>query len=89
MDWQASTEDLVPRLESIAGDRLGGLWLQWEPERAVVVRLTDGAELPELQQAADEAGVAVVARDDAPVSRADLGDRTLIDLSTGDAVALP
>ncbi len=72
MDWQAATEDLVPKLQAIAGERLGGLWLQWVPERAVVVRLTDGPELPALRQAADEAGVDVVVRDDAPVSRADL-----------------
>lgn len=72
MDWQADAGDLAERVTSIAGDRLAAIWLAWTPERSVQIRLTEGAELPELQAAADASGLVVGIRYDRAYSEAQL-----------------
>lgn len=62
---------LVPEVEALAGDRLGGLWLAWTPEPRVVVEVTEGAALPELDALAEETGLVEV-RYTATISRAEL-----------------
>lgn len=68
MAWQESAGALAGELTALAGDRLGGVWLVWEPERALALRLTAGPELPEVQAAADASGLLVDIQYTAPVS---------------------
>lgn len=62
---------LVPEAERLAGDRLGALWQAWTPEVHLVVELTDGPEVAELEALAEESGL-VELRYTATISRAEL-----------------
>lgn len=57
--WQNDAGTLAEEVTAIAGDRLAAVWLAWEPERSLQVRLTEGPEIPELQDAADASGLVV------------------------------
>jgi len=72
MEWQESAEDLAGRLTALAGDRLGGVWLDWAPERTLVITLTRGPEVPEVRAEAAASGLAVDVRYTATVSQGDL-----------------
>lgn len=63
--------DLVPQAERLAGDRLGGLWLAWTPEPHVVVEVTEGPALADLDALAEESGLVEV-RYTATITRAAL-----------------
>lgn len=62
---------LLPQAESLAGDRLGGMWQGWTPEPHLVVEVTEGPALAELDALADESGLVEV-RYTATISRAEL-----------------
>ena len=51
---------LLPEAERLAGDRLGGLWMAWMPEPHLVVEVTDGPALADLDAFADESGLVEV-----------------------------
>lgn len=70
--WQEDAVALVEPLSTLAGDRLGGVWLAWEPEPALVIALTPGSEIAALHDAATASDVRVDIRYTAPVSRAEL-----------------
>jgi|GEM_PF-3107974 len=72
MAWQMEAGDLAVELTSIAGGRLAAVWIAWQPERSVQVRLTEGPEIPELQAAADASGVVVDIAYDRVFSEAEL-----------------
>lgn len=62
---------LVPRAESLAGDRLGAVWMAWTPELHLVVEVTEGPALAELDALAEESGLVEV-RYTATITRAEL-----------------
>ena len=62
---------LAPQAERLAGDRLGGLWIAWAPTAHLVVEVTDGAPIPDLDSLAEETGLVEV-RYTATISRVDL-----------------
>lgn len=62
---------LVPQAESLAGDRLGAVWMSWAPELHLVVEVTDGPALAELDAFAEESGLVEV-RYTATITRAEL-----------------
>ena len=72
MEWQSAVEDALPELEQIAGDRLGGSWISWDPERELVMDLTPGPELVPLRDAVAASGLAVDVRYTASAPRRDL-----------------
>lgn len=68
---QEDLTELVPEVEALAGDRLGGLWLAWTPEPRVVVEVTEGPALADLEALAEETGLVEV-RYTATITRAEL-----------------
>lgn len=62
---------LAPQAESLAGDRLGGLWMAWTPEPHLVVEVTEGPALADLETLAEESGLVEV-RYTATITRAAL-----------------
>lgn len=62
---------LVPRAESLASDRLGAVWISWTPELHLVVDVTEGPALAELEALAEESGLVEV-RYTATITRAEL-----------------
>ena len=62
---------LLPQVERLAGDRLGGLWQGWTPEPHLVVEVTEGPALAELEALAEESGLVEV-RYTATITRAAL-----------------
>ena len=62
---------LLPQTEALAGDRLGGAWMAWTPEPHLVVEVTDGPALAELDALAEETGLIEV-RYTATITRAEL-----------------
>lgn len=62
---------LVPQAESLAGERLGGLWQAWTPEPHLVVEVTDGPALADLDALAEDSGLVEV-RYTATITRAEL-----------------
>ena len=62
---------VLPQAESLAGDRLGGLWLAWTPELHLVVEVTEGEALADLDALAEETGLVEV-RYTATITRAAL-----------------
>lgn len=62
---------LVPQAEGLAGDRLGGVWMAWAPEPHLVVEVTEGPALAELDALAEETGIVEV-RYTATITRAEL-----------------
>ncbi|GEN81512.1 hypothetical protein [Actinotalea fermentans] len=63
--------DLLPRAEGLAGNRLGGLWMSWTPELHLVVEVTEGPVIPDLDALAEEEGLVEV-RYTATITRAEL-----------------
>lgn len=67
--FQLAAEDAAAEITALAGDRLGGLWLEWAPERRLVVALTPGPEIPGLDDAVAAADVVVDVRETATHGR--------------------
>ena len=72
MAWQLQTEEVVQALIAAAGDRMAALWLSWEPERSIQVRLTEGPEIPEVTAAVEASDLVVEVAYDRAVSEAEL-----------------
>ena len=62
---------VLPEAESLAGDRLGALWMAWTPEAHLVVEVTEGPALAELDALAADSGLVEV-RYTATITRAEL-----------------
>lgn len=62
---------LAPQAEALAGDRLGALWMAWTPEQHLVVEVTEGPALADLDALAEESGLVEV-RYTATITRAAL-----------------
>lgn len=78
VQWQVEAGEVREHLDGIAGDRLAGTWVVWEPEPGLVVSVTRGPELPALDAAAEAAEIPVEVRYTATASEQDLlaaGDR--------------
>lgn len=72
IEWQHSVEDVAEQVRPLAGDRLGGIWLRWEPERQLVIDLTEGPEVSAVHDAVAASGLDVDVRYTATASLGEL-----------------